>query len=122
MPNFRYIKEDESRCWKKEFLDKLGADSKLICVYTFDADQATNCCELTPSYDARFCGVELTAPNLGEDEYEAMLEQIQAESTPDSQDMYVHCRSVKNDKPVPCYADTLEDVIEYYQGNPGNFT
>ena len=122
MSYFKYIKNDNTRFCSKGFLGELGEGAKIICIYAFNADEVVNLCEMTPSYYMRYCGLELIAPDLNEVEYESAFEMIQNGYSMDDCDYYTWCSNVKNAMPVPCYADCLEDVVEYYQGNPGGFT
>ena len=128
LPNYHWIKVEETKHWKREFLASIGPDAKMFSIYIFDRNSSTNCCELTPSYALYRAGTFFTTSrNLTEEEREA-LENTMQQAIEDAGDgvEYWHCSFIDkkcNSHPVTkfigCDEDvTIDDVIEYYQGNP----
>jgi hypothetical protein len=119
MTQFKYIQIDETEYWNEDFVKTWGEGAKIVATYIYDSECRTFCCELTPSYEMRYAGFELFSQHLELEDFEKIEEQIR-ENDVDSSDHYRHCHSVKG-RDVPCDAESIEDVIEYFHGNPGAF-
>jgi hypothetical protein len=116
---FYYVRIDETKYWNREFVSRLGEGAKIIGVYAYDASEHTHCCEAMPSYWLEFLGSEIKGVrDLSEDEREE-VDTYLYEGDEDSSH-YQHCSRVKG-APVPCEAETLEDVREYWNSNSGAF-
>jgi len=122
-PEFRYVRIDETKFWNEKLLAELGIGTKIIATYIFDASERTFCCELTPSYHLLYAGTELQpGRKLTDEEWEHYDMVIREAECENENDHYRHCHSVKDSHPVPeahgSPYETIEDVIEEYQGSP----
>jgi hypothetical protein len=126
-PDYRWIKIDETRHWRKPFLRKIGPDATITSMYVFDHNSTTNCCELTPSYALYRAGTSFnTSRDLSLEEAEEIDEEIRKAQADEDEVTYVHCSSIdgsKRSQPITQFVDcpdetTIEEVVEYYQANP----
>jgi len=105
----------------------IGLDARIVSTFVFDHNSATHCCELTPSYELHLAGTEYkTSRELSDAEREELDDKIMTAEM-DCEDVeYHHCSSIddkKRSKPVRQFENcdddvTIDDVIEYYKGNP----
>jgi hypothetical protein len=125
--DYHWVKIDQTKQWNKQFLAMIGSDAKVIVTFVFDHNSFTNCCELTPSYELHLAGTEFTTSReLSEAEREELEDRIRVGESECDDVEYHHCSSIddkKRSKPIRqfenCEDDvTIEDVIEYYKGNP----
>lgn len=125
--DYHWIKIDQTHYWNKEFLEMIGPDTRIISTFVFDHNSVTHCCELTPSYELHLAGTEYkTSRELSDTEREEIDDKIMMAEMDGSDVEYHHCSSIdgkKLSKPfyqfVNCDDDiTIDDVIEYYKGNP----
>lgn len=94
-------------------------------VYLVDTNEVTHCCELTPSYYLR----HLYNTCVSDDK--AFVEEVETYSTPDDQNIYVHCHVIDAMKAPDVYVakpmeeNELEDsydrlieaYLEHFRGN-----
>ena len=111
---FKYIKVDETKYWKPEFVATWGKDGKIIVTYIYDSETRTHCCELTPSFEMRYAGFELDVPNISDEDREKIDEEIMSYG---GEDYYHHCYKV-NGKDCSVEFESIEDALEHFQGNP----
>lgn len=128
-PDYHWIRFDETKHWNTSFLAEIGPDARIFATYVFDHNSATNCCEITSSYELHHAGTHFeTSRELTEAEREKIEEKISAANIDSDGVSYYHCRSIDNNENNPshpvrqfvgCDSDVkLEEVIEYYQENP----
>jgi hypothetical protein len=118
-PEFKYVRIDETKHWNEKLLAELGPGTKIIATYVFNAAEVTYCCELTPSHYLRYLGTEIKpGRELTDEEWEHYDEVVRDAEYESENEHYRHCNSIKDSHPVPCDAETLDDVIEEYQANP----
>jgi len=125
--DYHWVKIDQTKNWNAKFLDEIGPDARIISTFVFDHNSATHCCEITPSYELHLAGTEFqTSRELSDAEREEIEDKISAAEA-DCEDVeYHHCSSIddkKRSKPVRQFENcdddvTIDDVIEYYKGNP----
>ncbi|HEC72599.1 MAG: hypothetical protein ACTSW7_00595 [Candidatus Thorarchaeota archaeon] len=117
MPEFKAVKIDETRHWNEKFREKFGI-TEMVGVYVFNPNEATHCCELTPSYELLFVHTQSDWDiELNEDEREEMYDGINDSDT-DQDSIYMHCSSVDRMETVDIgeFEDEYE-AIEYCHGN-----
>ena len=133
--DYHWIKIDETKHWNKDFLASIGPDAKIISTYVFDHNSATHCCELT-SYELHLAGTDFeTSSEVSDDEREEIEEKIrQGIADCGSDDIqYHHCNSIDEriekgvkirgrshpiSQFIGCDDVTIDEVREYYLGNP----
>jgi len=100
--NFKQVKINETQHWNKEFLKRHNL-KKMLGVYVFNSNEATHCCELTPSYCLYFIRTEYEFEVYPEDDIreDIDLEIIESDNNMD-QTIYMHCRNV----------DKISDIID----------
>lgn len=113
---FKYIKVDETKYWKPEFVATWGEGGKIIVTYIYDSETHTHCCELTPSYEMRYAGFDLDLPNLSDEDREKIDEEVIGNMRYDS-DHYRHCHRVSG-KDCSIDFESIEEALEHFQGNP----
>lgn len=115
---FKYVKINETQYWNKDLLAKFGEGTKVVSTYAYDDNERTFCCELTPSFWLEYLGNDIVpGRDLSEEEYEE-VHTLMLENHDDGH--YRHCSAVSSLSPKDVIGDfeTLDDVREYYQGNP----
>lgn len=121
---------DETSAYAADHLRVRGVQ-KIIVVYIYDANSATNCCEITPShllYPVDIL-VILREDKIQDLEKHGILRTYEAEMWEHFRvdldlgiDIYVHCRWL--DRLPACRKhvlgdfDSIEDAIEQYKANP----
>ena len=124
--DYHWIKLDKTKDWKKEFLDSIGPDARIISTYVFDHNSAVHFCDIRPSYVLERAGTEFkTSREMSDAERDDIEEKIRAEEAVETGDEAHYCSAIddnKRSKPISGFVDcdddvTIEDVIEYYQGN-----
>lgn len=96
---FKLIRLDDTANWNIADIEKHYG--KIYCVYLYDANQVTNCCEITPSY--------LLFPlySYAEKEISEAQQDVIDENNIYSDDMYVHCKDI----------DSVKDKTEHISCN-----
>jgi hypothetical protein len=127
-PDYCWIKFSETKNWRKDFLASIGSDAKIFSTYIFDRNSTTNCCEFIPSYALYLAGTSFkTSREMTEDEWDDFDQKIRAPQDDDVQ--YYHCHFINDPnrrnkaQPIRQFVDcdndtTVQDVLEYYAGNP----
>ena len=89
---------------------------QVLCVYVYDPEEATHCCELTPSRWLETCYTTVvTSEDCPEDVRERLWEDY---STVYSDSCYMHCSDADRlESTEPREFDSLEDAREYFCGN-----
>jgi len=115
----KYIKVDETKYWKEEFVKSFGADTKIISTYIYDEESSTHCAELKSSFWMEHCGSEIEPSNeQSEDERNDMHEEfMDALHESDDSSHYRHCSSVKGTD-VPGGLESIESAVEEFNCNP----
>ena len=123
--NLKIVKIDVTHHWNEDFLRELNT-GKVYDYYLYDANQTTNCCELTPSYYL-FCVYTETENTLSETKYDEF------EYNDSHENIYMHCADADklktedqtelnfeydNDED---YFESISDVEEYFLDNPSYF-
>jgi hypothetical protein len=133
IPNFMYIKMDDTCYWDSKFVQSLGENAKIISTYIYDSNSETHCCEFTPSYELYYAGTEfIPGRELSDEENQDAFEYILKGESETEHVMYMHCSFVeKNYIPKPVSSgfsykgqeeltpqERMEEILEYFQGNP----
>ena len=118
MPKFKAVKVNETQHWNEEFRKKFGI-TKIFGVYVFNPNEATNCCELTPSYELNFVHSDAECDDeLSDEMREEMFDKIMEGDIHTEPVTYMHCRDIDRMKTIDIGEfETIEDAIEYCQGN-----
>jgi hypothetical protein len=123
--NYHLVKLDQTEHWNKRFLSEIGPDAKIISAYVFDRNAVTYCCEATASYELHLAGTEfITSREMSDQEKEEIEERVRCGSEEGEDIEYHHCGEIDNiSQPIGKFKDcdddtTIDDVIEYYAGNP----
>ena len=100
-------------------------DAKFIkgvfSVFVYDASETTHLCELTPSYDLRYCytTVELNGehtPLISDDEIDTMCKEYEYPCD-DDMDIYLHCTDADKLPNVALEVDDLDGAIDDAMAN-----
>ena len=129
MKTIKFFKRDETGFWQPEYLQE-SKISKAEGVYCFDETEATNCCELTPSYFCHFVeAVPTFHGDIIDEQREEALEDFEMEAIKaDDDGFYCHYYEVEQltllgtievDENDLYREDTVIDVaIDKYKANP----
>ncbi len=113
---YRVVKIDESQYITDEDLLR-RAGGKIYSVYIYNDGEATHLCEFTPSYWLHEVDVVPEQwPDYNDDDrlYDDLLD-----CRNDEYGIYVHCHQVDKLKSAELGEfESMEDAVEYYQGNP----
>lgn len=118
MPEFKAVKINETTYWNEKFLTEFGI-TEMLGVYVFNPNEATHCCELTPSYELYFVHTQVDwSKELNEEKKEEMEDQILESDRQTEPVTYMHCSGINRMKTIEIGEfDTIEDAVEYCQGN-----
>lgn len=134
-PEFKIVCLEETQHYT--YTDNLKLAGKIHAVFVYDKSRATNCCEVTPSYELHYIDSVCSEFIDGDDIREEVHEYIREANAHRELVSYVHCSSIDRVpekyhvpfapdwKPSPeeymnddAYQELLESVIETEQGNP----
>ncbi len=112
---FRYVKLDETKHWNESIVKRAG---KIEGVYIYDDEVATHLCELAPSYELHFIESQYSECPDSQDDRERLYDDI-LEGNMDTESVtYMHVSAIRKMETFPLEGfDTIEDTIEYAQGN-----
>ena len=117
--NVQFVKIDETNLWNEEFRSKYKI-TKVMATYVFNPEEEVNCCEVTPSYDMRFCGSEPECGDLDDDEHQDMAEEVFTADAENEVWRYMHCSFIQKLNPQDANGDfeSLDEAAEEWQCNP----
>ena len=100
--------------------DEVPFIEKIVGIYFYDASSRTYCCESTPSYWLEYIGDSVYfRPDTPDEKREELQEKYE---TCGGENCYMHCSDIDR---LPAEqlnhygtAENLDEVREYYQGNP----
>jgi len=133
IPDFKYIKQDDTRYWDKEFVASLGEGAKIVSTYIYDANIEVHLCEITASYELHYAGTDyIPGKELTDEEHQNAFEYILLGESDTEPVTYMWCSDVeKHCDPQPVTGgvtykgqdeltpeEMMEEILEYYQGNP----
>lgn len=118
MPNFRVVKINDTQAWNEKFRRNYHIKN-IFSVYVFNPNEATHCCELTPSYELNFVHSDVECEiDLDEDMREEMWEEVSQGDCYCDPISYMHCSSIDRMKTIDIGEfETIEEAVEYCQGN-----
>jgi hypothetical protein len=116
MPNFKYIKIDDTDNWEPEFVSSLNG-GRIIITYAFDKNDKFAYFSGKSSgftHDMRVLGLEL----IGCDDEKAKYEIEFASHKISDFDEYISCDLIKDDKPLPEQCNSFEEAYKLWEKNP----
>jgi len=116
---FNLVALEETQHWDPEITNKTG---RIFTVYAYNPEEATNCCEITPSY--YLIPVDFFCENTLSD---SLQESVYREWAIATDPFYAHCSTIdrmpeKRDGFLVRYEskndfDDEDSALDYFQGN-----